>query len=284
MRLPKGEFSVKHSPLFSFSLAIVACGFLTPSSHAQNTTYRPGTIDSVGNSRNLTLFRGAQIYSIGLPSGVRREIDGADADPKPPTQIVDFAPFTHIAYIPAGADISSIRFKGIKAVKIATRQRSVSSLSYCEERLRAAEPGGSMYCPLTTDESAVPAYKVTYTFTAPPIPSDEYGGRSFTFDVYFRPDELSPSLRKALTSSRVRRTDLSEYFKISAYRESVEQIVVDPGNSTVCDGNYVDGDWVKTNRKCHGAIAYKRVASASPYIAVRIDPAPRLEATVGRTR
>jgi hypothetical protein len=35
---------------------------------AQNSTYRPGTIDPAGNPRNLTLFRDEQIYSMGLPS------------------------------------------------------------------------------------------------------------------------------------------------------------------------------------------------------------------------
>ena len=113
------------------------------------------------------------------------------------TRIADLQPFTHVAYIPVGADLSSIKLKQIKAVSVATKRRLATNLHYCEERLRA-EPGGSMYCPLTTDESTVSAYKLTYAFTAPPLASDEYGNTSFTFSVYFRPDELGPRLRQVL--------------------------------------------------------------------------------------
>ena len=35
-------------------------------------------------------------------------------------QISDLHPFTHVAYILAGADLSSIRIENIKAVKVAT--------------------------------------------------------------------------------------------------------------------------------------------------------------------
>ncbi len=35
---------------------------------AQDANFRPGTTDPAGNSRNLTLFRDEQIYSLGLPS------------------------------------------------------------------------------------------------------------------------------------------------------------------------------------------------------------------------
>ena len=77
-------------------------------------------------------------------------------------EVTDLQPFTHVAYIPADADLSSIKMEGIKAVKVATRLRSVTNTDYCEYVYRFAEPGGSIYCPQTTNESPVPAYRVSY--------------------------------------------------------------------------------------------------------------------------
>ena len=212
-----------------------------------------------------------------------RVSDAATAVPNASTTVVDLTPFTHIGYIPANADISSIKLQGIKTVKVATKQRSVTDFHYCEERV-VTEPGGSMYCPLTTDENSVSAYKVTYMFTAPPMVSDEYGGRSFTFSVYFRPDELSPSLRDALTSNKLSRQDLSEYFHVATSTESVQNIVIDEGSSEFCNGDYVDGNWTHTNPGCQDRIVFKNVATASPYIKVRVDPAStRLEAYMATT-
>ena len=205
----------------------------------------------------------------------------ANSEEKMSYKAVNLTPFTHIAYIPVDADLSSIRFKGIKAVKVASRRRSIADLRYCNEQRLVTEPGGSMYCPLTTDISAVSAYQVTYTFTAPPIPSDEHGANSFTFSVYFRPDELSRNLRRALSSGRISRTDLSEYFEVNTSTASVQQDVIDQANSSFCDGSYVDGNWTHTNPKCRDSMVTKEVPNPSPFITVRIDPASLLEASLG---
>jgi hypothetical protein len=82
-------------------------------------------------------------------------------------EVTDLQQFTHVAYIPADADLSSIKMEGVKAVKVATRQRSVTSTGYCEYEYRFAAPGGSMYCPQTTNESPVPAYRVSYSYNPP---------------------------------------------------------------------------------------------------------------------
>jgi hypothetical protein len=195
------------------------------------------------------------------------------------SRVVELTPFTHVAYIPADADLSSIRLRGIKAAMVATRRRSITELHYCDEQRLLTEPGGSIYCPLTRDESAVPAYQVTYTLTAPPKASDEYGNTSFTFNVYFQADELGSSLRKGLMSKKVSRMDLSEYFQITASRQSVDQLVVDQANSTFCDGNYLDGNWTRSNSNCQDNIRYKKAAIASPYITVRVDEVSHLQAS-----
>jgi hypothetical protein len=185
-------------------------------------------------------------------------------------QISDLHPFTHVAYIPAGADLSSIRIENIKAVKVATKQRSINP-GNCEELW--AEPGGSTYCPRTTDESPVPAFRVTYSYRGPSTASDEIGRNTyFTFEVYFRPDEISPRILRALSSDKISRSAAAEFFQITVGRDSVEHPVVDEANSTLCDGDYVDGNWMHTNPRCEDTITYKQAASASPYIPVNVAP------------
>lgn len=233
-------------------------------------------------TRKNTMFRShlliATYFAVGALAFAPAVKAAANAEEESSLKIVDLAPFTHLAYIPVGADLSSIRFKAIKALKIATKQRSVTNPRYCNEERLAVEPGGSMYCPLTADESFVPAYQVTYMFTAPPMPSDEYGSTQFTFSVYFRWDEISPNLREALSSGKLSHSELSEYFQVTTLRESMQQTVIDEANSTICEGNYVDGNWTHTNPNCQDRIAYKKYASASPYMTVRIELASRLEA------
>lgn len=187
-------------------------------------------------------------------------------------QISDLHPFTHIAYIPVDADVSSIKIESIKAVKVATKQRSVNP-SDCNELW--AEPGGSLYCPWITAESPVPAFRVTYSYRGPSMAPDEIGSRTyFTFDVYFRPDEISPGLRRALSSGKINRSAAAEFFDLTTARDSIQQVVMDQANSTLCDGDYLDGNWIHTNPSCEDRITYRKVASASPYIAVSVDPVP----------
>jgi hypothetical protein len=186
-------------------------------------------------------------------------------------EITDLQPFTHVAYVPAGLGTSSIRIEGIKRVQVFTKRRSVTNERYCNHPW--AEPGGSMYCQRTIDESPVPAYRVTYSYRGQPMTSDEYGSTYFTFSVYFRPDEVSPRLRETLALGKIRRAALEEFFQLSTSRESVQQTVIDPANSAFCDGNYVDGSWIRTNPKCGDRVVYDTVAAASAYISVRVDPA-----------
>jgi hypothetical protein len=187
----------------------------------------------------------------------------------PKVQVIELNPFTHVAYIQVGADLSSIKFKGVKAVQVATKLRSVTYPNSCGESW--AEPGGSMYCPRTTAEANAPAFQVSYSYKGQPMASDEHGSSDFTFSVYFRPDELSQEVREALSSGKI--------FRFTTGRDSVQQIVIDQANSALCDGNYVDGNWIHTNPQCEDQVSYTAVTSASAYITVKVDPAStRIEA------
>jgi hypothetical protein len=183
-------------------------------------------------------------------------------------ELTDPRPFTHVAYIPTGADLSSIRFEGIHAVKVAVNRRQINNASDCE--LPWSEPGGSMYCLRTADEAYAPAYRVTYSYRGQPMASDEYANTYFTFGVYFRPEEIGPGLRRALASGKIGRRVAAEFFALTTYRGSIQEVLVDKVNSSFCDGSYVDGNWVHTETKCEDGIAYIDVASVSPYVAVRV--------------
>lgn len=196
-------------------------------------------------------------------------------------EITNLQPFTHLAYIPAASSMSSIRIESIKLVKVATRRRSVVNESYCNQPW--SDPGGSMYCSRATHESHVPSYRVTYSYRGEPMASDEYGNRYFTFTVYFRLDEISPRLREMLASGKLRRAALAEFFDVSTSRDQVQEIVIDQANSAFCDGNYVDGNWSRTNPKCEDMIVYTKIMAPSRYLTVRVDPvSSRLETAAAR--
>ena len=187
--------------------------------------------------------------------------------------VKDLEPFTHAVVIPAGSDLASIRFQGVKAVTIPTRTRSTTEARYCEEAA-SREPGGSMYCPLVQPEAFTRAYQVTYSFEGPALGSDEHGDKHFTFSVYFRPEELGPAGRAVLLRRKGGRAEAAELFTLTTSRQPGTRRVIDEDNSTFCKGTYVDGLWVQTNPKCENNIRFKAITAPSDTITVRVDPAP----------
>ena len=181
-------------------------------------------------------------------------------------QVSDLHPFTHIAYIPADADLSTIRIDGVKMVKVATKQRSVSNVRDCDDW-----PGNTADCTRTRYESRVPALKVTYLFKAPSKAAEEFGDAYYTFSVYFRADAVEPGLIRTLSAGKLGRNAAAELFEISTSRPLIQQDVVDEANSTFCDGYYGDSGWVHTNPTCVDKVSYRQVASMSPYVSVKVD-------------
>ena len=184
-------------------------------------------------------------------------------------QTSDLHAFTHIAYIPANADLSTIRIGTIKMVKIATKLRSVSNTRDCDDW-----PGNSADCIRTRYESLVPALRVTYWYKAPSTATEESGDAYYTFSVYFRDDEIRPALLRSLSDGKLRRSAAAELFEISTSRSSIQQEVIDESNSTFCDGYYSDSGWAHTSPTCEDRVTYRQVASLSPYVSVKVDLAP----------
>ncbi len=108
--------------------------------------------------------------------------------------------------------------------------------------------------------------------SASPLASDEYGGRNFTFQVYFRPDELAPKVRQALLEKKWSRADFAGYFQVNTFREPVRRIVIDEAKSHFCDGSLADGAWTHTEANCQDEIHMNAIASLSDYVTVRVDP------------
>ena len=185
--------------------------------------------------------------------------------------INDLRPFTHTVLIPAGSDLSSIRFQGLKLITIPTRSRSTTDERYCREAV-FRDSGGSAFCPLTQFEAFVRAYRVTYSYEGPPVASDEYGNRHFTFSVYFRFDELGLPDRAAGVLPKKRHAEAAGLFQLTPSRESSAQLVIDEDNSRLCQGPDVDGLWVHANPKCTDQIKFKTVTVPSDYIKVRVEP------------
>jgi hypothetical protein len=51
----------------------------------------------------------------------------------------------------------------------------------------------------------------------------------------------------------------------------VEQKVVDKAHSQYCEGNYMDGNWVRKDPKCQDQVQYISQTIPSPYLTVQVD-------------
>jgi hypothetical protein len=193
----------------------------------------------------------------------------AAANSSQETATRDLQPFTNVAHIPVGAELSSIKFESAKAVKVATKRKSITNSGYCES-LR--EPGGSILCSATQDGSVMPAYRVTYSYQDLPMASDETGSTRFTFNVYFRPEELSPALREAIAAQKIKGSDAEAFFDMRAQRGTVQVSLVDEPNSTFCESTNFEGTWKQTDETCRDKVVYRKASVPAGYIVVKVKP------------
>jgi hypothetical protein len=175
----------------------------------------------------------------------------------------------HVARIPAGSDLSSIKFQGVKMVSKPAAD-GVLAGGPCELADRG-EPGGSMFCAPSPAQTYARVYQVTYSYEARPLASDEYNNRHYTFSVYFRPEELSDTERQVLAIRKGGRADAAATFEWTTTRELEARVVVDKANSTFCEGTYADGAWARKNPKCEDNVEFKTVAVPSDYVAVKVS-------------
>jgi hypothetical protein len=134
-----------------------------------------------------------------------------------------------------------------------------------------------MFCPSTQEESPAPAYEVTYSFQTPD------NGYS-TFRVYFRPEELTPTLR-SLAPGKKRGAELARYFNVAAWRLPMQAAVVDYRDSRSCAGKYVNSIWTRNDANCQATAKLKTITIPSDYLAVQVYPvSPRPQHATVRTQ
>jgi hypothetical protein len=185
-------------------------------------------------------------------------------------QIEDLNPFSQLAYIPAGADLSTLRFEKVRMVRVPSKIRYTADENCQAPGYR--EPGGSSECTHRQIVSTVLAYEVTYSYRGQPMASDEYGDTYYTLHVYFRPDQLDAAEQRAASTRKQNGAETSGYFALSTYREPVQRTVIDEGRSTLCDRNVLDGDWAQSDATCVDNTSYMTSVAPSDYITVKINP------------
>lgn len=181
----------------------------------------------------------------------------------------------HVARIPVGSNLSSIRFQRVKTVMIPSQNIVAIDARYCAEAA-VRDPGGSMYCPAVEPQGYVRVYQLTYSYEGQPLASDEFGNTHFTFNVYFRPEEIGPEAQRVLSQKRAR-PHAAELFELATSREWEARVVVDQDNSKFCQGNYADGVWAPADPECKDRVHFKTISVPSDYIAVKVELASQRE-------
>jgi hypothetical protein len=184
--------------------------------------------------------------------------------------IIELPAIYRLAYIPATVDPATIRFVGVQTAKLPTKIKLSADIHYCEQQ-KFRDPGGSMYCPYTETADSEMVYEVQYSYTGPPLASDELAGTYFTFRVYFRRDELPAPVLKALATRPADRAALAALFRLSISRATVPRKAIDEANSTFCEVHVRQGYLVSQERHCEDSVVYHTVSVPSDYWTVQVD-------------
>jgi len=171
-------------------------------------------------------------------------------------------PFARSVYLPASADVSSIRLEKVRKVKVDATIKYGFDPAQCQE-LVTGELWRSTGCVYKTIQTTVAAFEVIYSYTGEPLASDEYANRTFTFGVYFRPEDLSEELQNALSGRRLSRSQAAQYFVVSIQRNSPTGAPLDPLPSHPCE-----------TRGCKDSATYAGVSTTADEITAVIEPRP----------
>ena len=227
----------------------------------------------------IALFAGAAVIVAGglvlairmNPSTSTNDGHGTIAAPvgvapvKQAGQLDQINPYTHVASIPATVDPSTIRFEKLRMVELASKTKTTGDSQDCKER-QSREPDGSP-CQTATVVERVQAVEATYSYNGPAVSSGEATPGRDTFSVYFRPDEVGVDG----PVQKLKRDQAASFFQMSTYRAMVEQKVIDKEHSHFCEGNYVDGSWVRKDPKCQDQVQYANQTVPSQYLTVQVD-------------
>jgi hypothetical protein len=228
------------------------------------------------NKTKITLLAGAAvIVAGGLVMAIRMNAPASTQDgrgtigaiPVQPSLDRELDPFTHVASIPATVDPKTIRFEKLKMVDLASKTQTITNLQDCKER-QFRDPDGTS-CDAVKVLERVKAVEVDYSYLGPEYSAADEIVRANrqTFSVYFRPEELPVSGQ----FEKLNREQAESLFQLSSSRSVVQERVIDKEHSHFCEGNYVDGNWVRTDPKCQDQVQYTTRTVPSEFWAVAVD-------------
>ena len=221
------------------------------------------------NRTKIMLFAGvAIVVAIGLIFALRtnststKDVQGTIGMQAPQTAEVN--PFTNVASLPATVDPKTIRFEKLRMIDLASKTKTTSDPNCKDKQFR--DPDGSS-CQTVAVVERVKGVEARYSYSGPVLSSGESAPGRDQFSVYFRPEEVGA----AGPVEKLNREQAESLFDVSTSRPMVQQKVIDKEHSKFCPGNYVDGNWTKTDAKCQDDVQYTNQVVPSPNLMVQID-------------
>jgi hypothetical protein len=173
-------------------------------------------------------------------------------------------PFVNVAAIPAAVDPGTIRFEKVRNVDLASKMKVTSDAANCKDR-QFRESDST--CTSVSVLEKVKAVEARYSYSGPAMSSGETVPGRDQFSVYFRPEELAA----AGPIEKLNREQAESLFTVNTSRPTVDEKVIDKAHSQFCDGNYVDGNWMKKDSKCQDQVVYTTQTVPSPNMTVQVD-------------
>jgi hypothetical protein len=190
---------------------------------------------------------------------------GARSATSPNAVMSEVNPFTHNASILATVDPKTIRFEKLKAVELASKTKTITDEQNCKDK-QFRDPDGSG-CQTVQVVERVKAVEARYSFVGPELSAGETIPGRQSFSVYFRPEELGvPG-----PVDKLKREQAEALFQLNTFRPMVEEKGVDKQNTHYCEGNYVDGNWVRKDPNCRDQVQYITQTVPSAYLTVQVD-------------
>jgi hypothetical protein len=219
--------------------------------------------------KNILLFAGGAVvatvvaYAIHASSSTStNDVQGTIA--KRTSQTNEINPFTNVASIPSTVDPASIRFEKLRNVELASKTKTTTDPNGCKDRqFRESD----MTCQTVQVIEKVKAVEARYSYSGPELSTGEASPGRDTSSVYFRPEQLAAVGQ----IDKLNREQAESLFDLSTSRPMVDEKVIDKAHSRFCDGNYVDGNWVRKDANCKDEVVYVTQTVPSPNLQVEVD-------------
>jgi hypothetical protein len=220
-------------------------------------------------TKNILLFASGAVVALVLVYAIRSssststsEVQGTIA--KRTSQTNEINPFTNVASIPSTVDPASIRFEKARNIELASKTKTTADPSNCKDRqFRESD----VACQSVQVVERVKAIEARYSYSGPVLSSGEATPGRDSFSVYFRPEELA----SAGQIDKLNREQAESLFDLNTSRQMVDERVIDKAHSHFCEGNYVDGSWVRKDANCKDDVVYITQTVASPNLQVQVD-------------